>query len=159
MNNKNEGLIAGFVLGDVLGTPFRYSRKRKFFGIIEPIKTKSTFVIGKCSPTLYRILGTNGRGKVSQTELRAWECVSKKNIDALHTLAKDLKLKTDFPSFEDAMAYAVKSRCDSSERASIIGAIVGHTIGLDAMQKEMNTSANLEIVKDMITSASSACTC
>lgn len=150
--DSTRGLLLGFILGDVLGAPMRYSRRRRFYGIIEPVtKSGKGFSLGACSPTLARALGlpTRSRSRDSQRELEALVLVLAGNIDAVTALAHEISAEaTSAGSFEEAMAilFGRMWRCDASERAAIVGAAVGARIGLAAMLSELNTRGNLACV-------------
>jgi hypothetical protein len=133
----------------------RYSRRRRFYGIIEPvIKSGRGFSLGACSPTLSRALGlpTRSRAKESQRELDALALVLAGDSEAIAAIAREISAEaTAADSFEDAMAilFGRMWRCDTSERAAIVGAAAGARIGLAAMLAEPNTGGNLACIDDL----------
>lgn len=149
------GLRYGFLLGDIIGSPFRYSRRRRFYGIVETVIKRSGFTVGSPSPTVQMLSGQSTKRATSAMQVEIFRIVQDPNkftTDRVRAKA-DSKLRalldlTEDMSFEDAM-WAVMSRmwrCDASAYAAAVGCAVGARIGYEAMQKELDTWANLQCV-------------
>lgn len=150
-SDKIAGLLLGFILGDVLGNPFRFSRRRRFLGMVEPIVKKRGFSLGEPSPTLARALGLANRSRSmsSVRELAAFSSLLERDVSAIQALAHEIApYCSEEKSFEGAMDALFRRmwRCDASERAAIVGAAVGARIGLMAMLAEPITAGNLGCV-------------
>src|SRR6478672_13316084 len=107
-----KGFLYGFVLGDVLGAPFRYSRRRKFYGICEPVIKSSGFTLGVCSPTLHTVFGLPCKSKsVSAFEIECAKLVLTGNVNQFTAyvsknvaIADLIKLTKSCMRFDEAMA-------------------------------------------------------
>lgn len=147
-SDKISGCILGFILGDVLGNPFRFSRRRRFLGMVEPVVKKRGFSLGEPSPTLSRALGLTNKSRSASSvrELAALSSLLERDFPSIQTLAHEIApYCSEEISFESAMDALFRRmwRCDASERASIVGAAVGARMGMAAMLAEPITAGNL----------------